>query len=377
MKVIHIIDNLDAGGGVNSFVFDLCYALKEQGCDVSLIGILSKNYNQCPEIELLRLEGIHVECLNLNNKKDALIHGYSKLRKAIKDIADGEQTICNLHLKLSVLIGVIATRGLNNIKCIETYHNTYHYYHLQCWLCYLFIKKYITVSDTARKEMHDRFFVPYSKIISIPNGVSRNKIRRMARIEEYKPKKGKVHMVSVGRLSNEKNFKVPVEAFVNLCNENMTYTLVGGGPQEEEIRIIATKNPYIRMTGALPREETMQELGKADIVVMPSLWEGRSILQMEAMALDKPMIISDTPGLREPFKENALQEGEIIRVCDYGFLVDTNNLEAYKIASERLLKGENVVNYSVIRNISEQNDMQYVAKAYIKQYEKFFDGRKT
>lgn len=368
MKVIHIMDNLSARGGVNSFVYDLCYALKEQGCDVSLIGILNKGVNQNPEVELLRAEGIRVECINLNRKKEALICGCCKLRKVIKSIAGGEQTVCNLHLKLSVLMGVLATRGIENIKCVETYHNTYHHYHLQCWFCSLFIRKYITVSDAARKEMHDRFFLPYGRIISIPNGVSRKKIREMAKIEEYKPEDGKIRIVSVGRLSYEKNFKVPVEAFAGVCNEHMTYTLVGGGPQEEEIRIIAAQNPYIRMTGALTREETLRELGKADVVVLPSLWEGRSILQMEALALDKPMIISDVPGLREPFKENALREGEIIRVCDYGFLVETSSLEAYKMAVEHLRKNEKSVDYSVIRNISEQNDMQYVAKAYAEQY---------
>lgn len=370
MKVIQIADDLSTGGGVNSFVYDLCYALKEQGCDVSLIGILKKGYEKNPEIAQLRAAGIRVECISAVSKKDAIIHCIGKLKTLIKDIADGDSTVCNLHLKLSVLMGVLATRGLKNVKCVETYHNTYHHYHLQCWVCSSFIKKYICVSETAKEEMHRRFKTPYKKLVAIPNGVSRSRIRTLAKIQEYKPQKGKIHIVSVGRLSYEKNFMAPVKAFINVCNENVQYTLVGGGPQEEEIKSIAFSNPYITLTGALSREKTLQILAKADIVVMPSLWEGRSILQLETMALDKPMIISDVPGLREPFQESALDENELFRVCDFGFLVKTNELESYRAAIRFFMNNKNTVDCAMIREISEQNDMNKVAITYISEYKK-------
>lgn len=370
MKVIQIADDLSTGGGVNSFVYDLCYALKEQGCDVSLIGILKKGYDLNSEISQLRAAGIRVECISAVSKKDAIIHCIGKLKTLIKDIADGDSTVCNLHLKLSVLMGVLATRGLKNVKCVETYHNTYHHYHLQCWVCSPFIKKYICVSETAKEEMHRRFKTPYKKLVAIPNGVSRSRIRTLAKIQEYKPQKGKIHIVSVGRLSYEKNFMAPVKAFINVCNENVQYTLVGGGPQEEEIKSIAFSNPYITLTGALSREKTLQILAKADIVVMPSLWEGRSILQLETMALNKPMIISDVPGLREPFQESALDENELFRVCDFGFLVKTNELESYRAAIRFFMNNKNTVDCAMIREISEQNDMNKVAITYISEYKK-------
>ena len=376
VKVIQIIDNFSVGGGVNSFVYDLCYALKEQGCDVSLIGILRGGYDSNPEVEKLRAAGIRVNCIGAVSKKSALLHDNGKLKGLIKDISKNEQTICNLHLKLSVLMGVLAARGLNNVKCIETYHNTYHHYHLQCWVCSPLIKKYICVSETAKEEMHQRFKVPYRKLIAIPNGVSRKRIRKLAKINEYNHEGGKTHIVSVGRLSYEKNFLVPVTALSDVCDENITYTLVGGGPEEEKIREVAVKNPNIRMTGALSRNETLQELAKADIVVMPSLWEGRSILQLEAMALDKPMIISDVPGLREPFKESALRDGEVFRVCDYGFLVETSNLEAYKRAIASFCDNQESINYTFIQSISEQNDMSHVANAYVEQYAELWKEKK-
>lgn len=369
VKVIQIMDNVGAGGGVNSFVYDLCYALKEQGCDVSLVGILKKGYEQNPEIVQLRAAGIRVECIGAASKKDAIAHCVGKLKATIKDITENDSVICNLHLKLSVLMGVLATRELRNVQCVETYHNTYHHYHLQCWVCSPFIKKYICVSETAKEEMHKRFKTPYKKLVAIPNGVSRDRIRALAKIDEYKPQDGKVNIASVGRLSYEKNFVVPVKAFIDVCNENIKYTLVGGGPQEKEIQMVASVNPYITLTGVLPREQVFQIIAKADIVVMPSLWEGCSILQLETMALDKPMILSDVPGLREPFQEKALDSEELFRVCGFGFLVRTNDLESYRAAVRYFVENRETKEYSAIKEVSKQNDMKNVANKYVAQYE--------
>lgn len=369
MKVIQIMDNFIVSGGVNSFVYDLCYALKDAGCDVSLIGILNLEYENNPVVIQMEKDGIHVECIGASSKKDAIFHCIGKLNKTIKKISGNESTICNLHLKLGVLMGVLATRGLKNVKCVETYHNTYHNYHFQCWMCSPFIKKYITVSETAKKEMHKRFFIPYRKLISIPNGVSRKKIRKISGIDDISEKHKEIRIVSVGRLSYEKNFIVPVRAFLDVCNEHITYTLVGGGPQEKTIQAIAEKNKYISLLGEQSREYTLKELAKADIVVMPSLWEGRSILQLEAMALDKVMILSDVPGLREPFNENELNEEELFRECKFGYLVRTNDVESYRAALKLFCDNGNAEKRNYIRSISEKNDMSIVSKNYIWTYE--------
>ena len=372
MKIIQIVDHLSGGGGVNSFVYDLCYALKEKGCDVSLIGIQKRGYNENPEIDKLRKKGIRVECIGAQNKKDAILHCIIRLRNEIRDICGREKTICNLHLKLSVLMGTLATVGMKNVKCIETYHNTYHHYHLQCWMCSPFIKKYICVSETAKEEMHHRFKTPYKKLVAIPNGVSRERIRELAKVDEHKCEDKKINVVSIGRLSYEKNFLLPVTAFLDICCENITYTLVGGGPQENEIRKIASKNSFIYMTGSLERNEALQILTKADIIVMPSLWEGRSILQLEAMALDKPMIISDVPGLREPFKELPLTAEEKVRVCRFGYLVSTNDRNAYCAAIKHFIDNRNrsIEISSYLKEISVSNDLSKMAEKYLDEYNK-------
>ena len=200
VKIIHIMDNLGVSGGVNSFVYDLCYALKEQGSDVSLIGILDSEDKNNAEVVRLRNQGIEVVCLEAKNKKDAILHYAGILRKTINQLSNGNPTICNLHLKLSVLLGGIATIRMRNVKCVETYHSQYSHYSLEYNLMKHRISFYIPCSESAGVEMKERFHVPQRKMRSIPNGINASEIKRTV------PKENEnTTFLSVGRLTAQKN----------------------------------------------------------------------------------------------------------------------------------------------------------------------------
>lgn len=337
MKVIQITDHTGSGG-VNSFVYDLCLAQVKAGMSVTFIGLIdSKEKTATAELAKMERAGIRVICIGAKGKRDAVFHHIGTLRTIIKSIAQNDSCICNLHLKLSVLCGIFATIGLKNVKCVETYHNKYHHYKLQYALCYLFIKHYIAISETCGEEMRRRFHTPSHKVTVVPNGIDRDGIRAIAS-ENKTTKHSEIQFVTVGRFSCEKNIIMSVKALSSVCSDSLRYCVIGDGPQRNEIYKAAKGNPYIEFTGWLPRGETLSRLAQSDVVIMPSLWEGRSILQLEAMALDKPMIISDVPALREVFKERALEEDEVCRICRWGCLVKTNNPDAYRRAVEILCR---------------------------------------
>ena len=126
----------------------------------------------------------------------------------------------------------------------------------------------------------------------------------------------------------------------------------------------------------MQRQETLQNLATADMVIMPSLWEGRSILQLEAMSLDKPMMLSDVPALREVFEEQSLKENELYRKCSWGYLVQTSNPESYRVAAEEFTKisdEEKKVMSQCVRQASLQNDITVVAQKYQQVYKKILE----
>ena len=367
MKVIQLVDKLSPSGGVPSFAYDLCFALKEAGCDITLIGILNNDSEKKAPYEELKSAGIDVVELDAPSKKKAIINYIPKLREIIKSIAEDETTILNMHLKLSVLMGCIASIGLRNIKCVETYHNTYLNYHLQFNLMRPFIKKYITVSETSRLELINEFHASENKVIAAPNGVDREKLRAMA----GKPERHDyLSIVSVGRLSYEKNFAVSVEALASICSPSIRYTMIGDGPDREKVDAARHGNNNIVLIGSLPRNEVLKHLASADIVIMPSLWEGRSILQMEAMAFGVPLIISDVPGLREPLGENELKEGELYRQCEFGFIVSTNMITAYSRALQEMLNNKSFLEHAraYINSKSIEIDMKSTIDKYLSAY---------
>lgn len=375
MKIIQITDH-NGSGGVNSFVYDLC---KEQCryAQVMFISFINKEKDAAME-QLAELEekGVTVRCLGASSKLDAIFHYMPVLRRIMKEFSKGEKCICNLHLKLSVLMGVMAGAGLKNIKLVETYHNTYHHYKLQYKVLHPWISHYIAISYTCGEEMKQRFHTKNTEMTVIPNGVNREEIREIAYTYPVKEHKG-ILMMTVGRLSYEKNIKMPVKAFAEFCRNDLIYRVIGDGPQREEILAAAQKNNYIEFTGEIPRRCVLANLAEADIVIMPSLWEGRSILQLEAMALDKPLLLSDVPALREVFGEVQLKETELYRRCNWGYLVHTNVPESYQLAIEDFVDTNTETKENMkknIKKISVENDIKVVAEKYQFVYKKVMGG---
>ncbi|MFQ9812846.1 MAG: hypothetical protein ACLRY7_08105 [Hominenteromicrobium sp.] len=63
MKVIQIMDNFIVEGGVNSFVYDLCYALKEQGCDVLSLDYYVRDMIQIQKSKILGMLELELNAL--------------------------------------------------------------------------------------------------------------------------------------------------------------------------------------------------------------------------------------------------------------------------------------------------------------------------
>ena len=337
MKVIILIDNLDLakGGGVGSFVYDFCCALNEKDINLSIVSIVKNDdENDIMKVDLEN-RGISVYCAEASNRKDALVHFVKyvrKVRKIIEQVTGDDDAICNLHLKMAVLYGAVATRGMKNIKCVETYHSQYSNYWLQNKVLANRIALYIGCSDSARDEMIKRFSPKPDKIISIPNGVRCAYLREEATKGKSREKHA-FQIVSVGRFTDQKNFQITAKAFSTLQGD-ACYRIIGQGENEEIIKAACINSSSVEFIEEMPRDGILAEVGQADIVVMPSLWEGLSIFMLEAIALGTPLMLSDIASFRGFFKETELKSNETWRCCEWGFLVQTNNSDAYREAMD-------------------------------------------
>jgi len=119
--------------------------------------------------------------------------------------------------------------------------------------------------------------------------------------------------VYVGRLVREKGVDVLVEAWKGLSSvaprvqeRFPDLVIVGSGPDEARLMEAARSVGNIHFKGHLPRREVDEAISNAGMLVFPSRWaEPFGLGIIEAMALGKPVIASDT-GAPPEIVENGL-----------------------------------------------------------------------
>lgn len=104
-------------------------------------------------------------------------------------------------------------------------------------------------------------------------------------------------VVCVGRLCPQKGQDVLLRAWpaVAAALPAARLVLVGDGP--DRTRLMAGAPPGVLLAGAA--RDTVPWYQAADVVVLPSRWEGMALAPLEAMACGRPVVASDVSGARE------------------------------------------------------------------------------
>ncbi|WP_217240333.1 glycosyltransferase [Streptomyces sp. AC555_RSS877] len=112
-------------------------------------------------------------------------------------------------------------------------------------------------------------------------------------------------VVCVGRLCRQKGQDVLLTAWRAVAHRvpGARLVLVGDGPDRDRLRARAPKS--VLFVGAVA--ETSPWYQAADLVVLPSRWEGMALAPLEAMACGRPVVVTDVDGAREslPFSVTA------------------------------------------------------------------------
>lgn len=101
---------------------------------------------------------------------------------------------------------------------------------------------------------------------------------------------GRPLLVAVGRLHPQKGYDVLVEAASSL--RDVVVAVAGDGPLRDELQRQA---PGIRWLGR--REDVADLYAAADVVVLPSRWEARSLTAQEALQSGRPLVATDVGGI--------------------------------------------------------------------------------
>lgn len=101
--------------------------------------------------------------------------------------------------------------------------------------------------------------------------------------------------VCVGRLCRQKGQDVLLRAWHRVAVPGARLVLVGDGPDRDRLTAQAPRG--VLFAGA--SRDVRPWLHAADVVVLPSRWEGMALAPLEAMACGRPVVLADVSGARE------------------------------------------------------------------------------
>jgi glycosyltransferase involved in cell wall biosynthesis len=105
-------------------------------------------------------------------------------------------------------------------------------------------------------------------------------------------------ILSVGRLAPQKNHVLAVEALAAV--PDAVLVIVGEGPQAAAVEQAAIDHRVAeRVVLAGLRPDARALIGAADVVVLPSRWEGLPLVALEALAAGTPLVATAVRGIRE------------------------------------------------------------------------------
>lgn len=168
-------------------------------------------------------------------------------------------------------------------------------------------------------------------------------------------------IVTVGRLSWEKNQILLLKAFSEICDEFPDYQLLiyGSGPKENELRAFVDEYKLNDRVQIIKGKRNIAELiNGADLFVLPSDVEGMPNALIEAMAMGIPSISTDCPvyGPRMLIENN--KNAYIVPLNDYKKMASVMRYSLSHPDNACLIRSEAV-------KIRERLNPNYIATQWI------------
>jgi len=168
----------------------------------------------------------------------------------------------------------------------------------------------VTTDKSLVKLVNEYLRTAQQKQVVIPNAVDPEVIRRLGNrsrgmelVSQFGLKDASPLFLSVGRIEINKGFDVLVSALAEAAlqlPESWAWILVGTGPEagniERAVKHEGLMNRVV-MAGQLSDCDLHSLYSIADWFVHPTLYEGSSLVTLEAMAHALPVIASETGGL--------------------------------------------------------------------------------
>jgi len=191
-----------------------------------------------------------------------------------------------------------------------------------------FASHIVAVSASCRDFLITRESIPTSDVTLVPNAIDLRRFspavarRDHARLKLGLPASARV-VAGVGRLNPQKNFALFLDIAAQLAPRfpNLHFLLAGDGPEEKMLRDkAAALGISDRVTFSGYVADTRLVYLAADVLLMPSRYEGLPMTLLEAMAMGLPVVASQLDGIAEVIGDGC--EGFLVPSDDASLFVE-------------------------------------------------------
>ena len=367
IRLCHLITEL-APAGAERCIYELSTRLDHQSYEVSVIALRGGAV-----ADWLARAGIDVHVLDVRTRWD--VAAFCRLVKLLRQ---HRPDILHTHLFHADLVGRPASRLAGVPHLVHSVHVVEGRFRpWQFAFARTGSRRYdriVAVSQSVAESHSRRCHLPRRLYEVIYNGVDLQAFSFNARARrDLRSKWGltdeQVLLAFVGRLNEQKGVDTLLSAVGNLGARGKPVNLViaGDGPQRhlvEEFIVRGEGGSRARFLGVV--QDVPAILSAADVLVMPSRWEGFGLAAAEAMAVGRPVIAGDVPGLRE-----------VVLHEQTGLLIPPQNSASLASAIERLLAGADLrarLGHAGRERIAENFSIQKMVAAHDQLYRRLVES---
>jgi glycosyltransferase involved in cell wall biosynthesis len=296
-------------GGDCVLMLELGRAARERGFEVDVLAT-DQRFR-----EMIREEGLGLVDLDVIRREIRPVWDLRGLQRLTAFLSRSSYALVHTHTTKPGIVGTLAARRARVPAIMHTVHLfpfheetgkvvTAAYVGAER-LAARWCDRIVTVSEHQRDWALRAGIGKPEQVIAIPNGVPTDRARPTRPPSEIRAELGvrdAFVILSTGRLVEQKGLEYLIRAAAVLRADMPTARIVlaGEGRLRQQLsKLVADLGLGDFVTFVGHRSDVGDLLAAADLVVLPSLWEGLSISLLEAMAAGKPVVTTGIGSNRE------------------------------------------------------------------------------
>jgi len=160
-------------------------------------------------------------------------------------------------------------------------------------------ERVICLSDAIVRDLQEEFGLPAEKLVRIYNPIDIKRVRELAALGPNPYAGPGPHLVAAGRLCRQKGFDVLLDAMPKVREKmpNAQVAILGEGALGPDLK---TQAALLKVEGAVDflgfRQNPWPYFRHANLLVLPSRYEGLPNVVLEALSVGTPVVATDCPG---------------------------------------------------------------------------------